>query len=517
MIDKIFYNGSVLTQNKQEPECTAFAISDGKFFAVGDDNFVLQLKSSQTLLIDLENKTVLPGFNDAHIHVWKVGNLLTSLLDLRGVKSLDEMQRKLIEYANKNPQLEWILARGFNEANFPDKRMPDKFDLDKIISDRPVCVTRTCAHQIIVNTKALEICNITSATEIPVGGEIKLLPDGSLAGHFTETALGLILSRIPKYTKTQLRKMILAAQEKFIKCGITSASDPAVEKDIIEVYKEMDKNGELKIRMNIFPIRVPDGINKVYPLPEKYHSEFLTIDTVKFFADGGLSGRTAAMKNSYKNSDELGVLRIEKETFKKLAMESQNAGFRIAVHAIGDAAIEMVLDVFEEIAPFNQNKINHRIEHLGFPSTQNLQQMRSLNISAIMQPVFIYELGKNFIQNLSPYYLNYVYPVKSVLDAGVNLAFSTDAPVVINFDPLFNMSCAIHRKDNSGNIISADQVVSAEDAIFAYTMGSAKAAGIDALYGSVEKGKLADFIILEGNVGEQRVVSTYVNGLKLQE
>jgi len=515
MIDKIFYNGRVLTQNKQEPECTAFAISKGKFVAVGDDNFVLQLKSPQTLLFDLENKTVLPGFNDAHIHIWKVGNLLTSLLDLRGVKSLDEMQRKLIEYANKNPQLEWILARGFNEANFPDKKMPDKFDLDKIISDRPVCVTRTCAHQIIVNTKALEICDITSATEIPLGGEIKLLPDGALAGHFTETAIGLILSKIPTYTKIQLRKMILAAQEKFIQCGITSATDPAVEKDLIEVYKEMDKNGELKIRMNIFPIRVPDGINKVYPLPEKYHSEFLTIDTVKFFTDGGLSGRTAAMKNPYKNSYELGVLRIEKETFKKLALESQNAGFRIAVHAIGDAAIEMVLDVFEEIAPFNQNKINHRIEHLGFPSMQSLKKMSTLNISAIMQPIFIYELGKNFIQNLTPHYLNYVYPVKSVLDAGVNLAFSTDAPVVFNFDPLFNIHCAIHRADSSGNIISADQVVSMEDAIFAYTMGSARASGLDALFGSVQKDKVADFIILNDNIGEQQVLSTFVNGVKL--
>ena len=181
MADKIFFNGKILTQDKQNPKASAFAIKNGKFIAVGDDKNILELKSPQTLLIDLHNKTVLPGFNDAHIHVWKVGNLLTSLLDLRGIKSLGEMQDKLKDYAHNNPQLEWILARGFNEALFPDKKMPDKFDLDKIITDRPVCITRTCAHQIIVNSKALEFCNIVTDTKVPQGGEIKLLPDGSLA------------------------------------------------------------------------------------------------------------------------------------------------------------------------------------------------------------------------------------------------------------------------------------------------------------------------------------------------
>ena len=164
MVDKIFYNGKVFTQDKNNPRCTAFAISNGKFVGVGNDINILKLKSPQTHVVDLQNKTVFPGFNDAHIHVWKVGNLLTSLLDLRGVKSLEEMQQKLFEYANKNPQLEWILARGFNEANFPDKKIPNKFDLDKILTDRPVCVTRTCAHQIIVNSKALSVCNISATT-----------------------------------------------------------------------------------------------------------------------------------------------------------------------------------------------------------------------------------------------------------------------------------------------------------------------------------------------------------------
>ena len=516
MIDKIFYNGKVLTQDKQNPGATAFAIEEGKFCAVGDDTAILNLRSPLTSLIDLKGKTVIPGFNDAHIHVWKVGNLLTYMLDLRGVKDLKEMQDKLIDYAIKNPHLEWILARGFNEANFPDKKMPDKSDLDKIIPDRPVCVIRTCAHQVIVNSKALEKCEIQSSTLAPPGGEIKLLLDGTLAGHFTETAIGLILGKIPKYGPQQLREMILAAQEIFIQHGITSATDPAAEKDLIDIYKQMDKAGELKIRINLFPIRVPDGINKVYPLPEKYHSDHLNIDTVKFFADGGLSGKTAAMKNAYQNSNEFGVLRIEKEVFKKLALESQDAGFRIAVHAIGDLAIEMVLEVFDEIKNSNINKINHRIEHLAFPSEKNLKLMYDLNISAVMQPIFIYELGKNFKNYLNEAYLNFVYPVKTVFNSGINVAFSTDAPVVKNFDPFFNIISAMERKDAEGTLISPDQKITFEEGLFAYTMGSAIASGNSSVCGSVQENKFADFVILDGDTpSDYKVADTFINGKSL--
>lgn len=156
MIEKIFYNGNILTQDISKPAASAFAISRGKIVAVGRDEEILSLQTTQSQVSDLKLQTVLPGFNDAHIHLWKVGNLMTYLLDLRGVRSIGEMQQKLLDYARKNPELDWIQARGFNEALFPDKRMPTKHDLDEVISDRPVSVIRVCAHQVIANAKALE-------------------------------------------------------------------------------------------------------------------------------------------------------------------------------------------------------------------------------------------------------------------------------------------------------------------------------------------------------------------------
>ncbi len=509
---KIFYNGKILTQDISHPYATAFIIEDGKFTVVGQDEPILSLQNENSILINLQQQTVLPGLNDAHIHIWKVGNLRTYMLDLRGVQSLEEMLENIYEYAQRFPDMKWIQARGFNEANFPDQKMPSKKDLDKIISDRPVCVTRTCAHQIIVNSKALELCGITKTAVAPAGGEIKYFPDGELAGHFTETAIGLILSKIPKYTPAELRHMVLEAQEELLANGITSATDPAVENDLLEVYKNMNRSGELKMRINAIPIRVPDGINKIYPNPEFYASPYLNVNTVKFFADGGLSGKTAALKNPYKNENTFGVLRLQKDVFMQLAMESQEAGFKIATHAIGDAAIDMVLDVYEKISSNHNNNLFNRIEHLGLPTAENLLKMRNLQVSAVMQPIFISELGKNFIDYLPEFYLNKLYPLHDVLQAGINLALSTDAPVVKNFSPQANMEAAITRLSNSGEVIAPSQKITMQEAVFAYTMGAAIANGVEEINGSITQGKYADFICISGLETNFQIRSVFIQG-----
>ncbi|MBK9729771.1 MAG: amidohydrolase [Chitinophagaceae bacterium] len=519
--EKIFFNGNILTQDKSQSLATAFAVADGKIIGAGSDESILRIFNEHCERIDLQGATVLPGFNDAHIHIWKVGNLMTYMLDLRGVQSMDEMKQRLSDYAKQNPDLEWIQARGFNEVLFADKRMPNRFDLDGIISDRPVSVIRTCAHQLIVNTKALNVSGVTIQTPIPQGGEIKLLPDGNLAGHFTETAMGLVMNKVPSYGANHYRKMILAAQDEFLKVGITSATDPAVMPDLLEVYKSMDRNSELKIRVNAIPIIVPDGAAEPLPLPEKYQSDHLKVDTVKFFSDGGLSGKTAAMKKPYRNSEDYGVLRLTKDFFLPLAREAQEHGFRIATHAIGDAAIDLVLDVYEKIASLNKNNIRHRIEHLGLPSVENLELMHAMQVSAVMQPIFIYELGKNFRQYLSDTYLEEVYPARSVLNHKINLSFSTDAPVVKDFNPFTGLRSAVDRHDADGQPIAAHQKITVGEGIYAYTMGSAVANGDEQNRGSISPGKWADFIVLNKDVSKLstdeiskcQAQQTYINGI----
>ena len=513
----LFHNGTVLTPTGA---ATALLMQQGRILACGPFEQLRQRTVENTALFDLQGKTLAPGFIDAHIHLWKVGDLLTFMLDLRGVASIEAMQDQLADFARRNPHNPWILARGFNEALFEDGRMPNRFDIDKAVDNRPVQVIRTCAHIAVLNSKAMERCGIGAHTIVPAGGEIRRGADGVPNGILSETALGLVRPHLPVYSPEAYRAMILAAQAELLRHGITSATDPAVHPELLEVYRQMDRAGELNIRIHAIPIRVPDGDAEALPLPAWFQSEHLRVDTVKFFADGGLSGKTAALQQPYRNTDEHGVLRLSFDFFKQCAEAAQAAGFRLATHAIGDRAIDLTMAVYGALASQNKAGLRHRIEHLGLPSMEHLQQMRDLGLHCVTQPIFLYELGQNFRQYLPDFYLNRVYPYRAVLDAGVNLAFSSDAPVVKNFNPLMGLRNAVERCDRSGVAIGSSQLIRVGEAWQAYTLGAAAANG-DALdRGSLEPGKRADMVLLDqnplavpmANISDIRVEQTWVAG-----
>lgn len=523
MSNRIFKNGTILTQDQQQPQAEALGVAGDTILCVDTLENVRAAMGGIAEEIDLQGHTLLPAFNDAHIHIWKVGDLLTYLLDLRGVRSKEEMLDKIADFARNKPENTWIMARGFNEALFPGNQMPDRSDLDKVVKDRPCHIIRTCAHVVVLNSKALEICGINEQTPIPKGGEIRKNVAGRLTGVLSETALGLAKKFLPDYTPAVYRDMILAAQEAFLKVGIGLATDPAVPPDLLEVYKSMDKAGELKVRINAIPILVPDGDTVPLPIPELYKSDFLTVNTVKLFSDGGLSGKTAALKHFYKNSTEQGVLRLEFDFFKKLAAEAQKAGFKIATHAIGDQAIDLVLDVYEAIARENTQKLEHRIEHLGLPELSHLTRMKDLGVHCVTQPVFLHELGQNFRNYLPDYYLNNLYPFRSVLEAGVNLAFSSDAPVVKNFNPLMGIQCAVERMDHTGECIAPYQRIGRDESLKSFTINAARANSESDKKGSLRAGKYADFVITDKNpldtegsqIAAIKVLQTWVGGERM--
>lgn len=514
----IIHNANVLTQNLQQPNAAAFAVADGKIIAVGSNEEILALQRSNTKLIDVNKRTVLPGFIDAHIHIWKVGNLKTFLLDLRGIGSIEEMKDRLSDFIKRNPGNGWIQARGINEINLQEKRLPTKEDLDSITTERPLWIIRTCAHIGIANSKAIALSNVDTQTHVPVGGEMRLGNDGKPNGIFTETALGLIANNIPAYSAADYALMIKAAEEELLSHGITAATDPAVMPDLLECYHQLERENKLRIRVNALPIRVPDGSDNVLPLPQKFHSDKLDVNIVKFFSDGGLSGMTAAMNKPYKNSASTGVLRLTEDFFYPIAEEAANAGFGIATHAIGDKAIDVVLNVYEKIRK-QHSSIILRVEHLGLPSFFHLQKMNELNVHCVSQSIFLKELGKNFAQYLENERLHCIYPYKTVLENNINLALSSDAPVVKDFNPITGIKAAMFRKDNDGNVIGADETISLQQALYAYTMGGAKANGSEAFNGSIEAGKKADFILLNKKlndfIAEDEnifVTSTFIDG-----
>ncbi|PZA08078.1 amidohydrolase [Meiothermus sp. PNK-Is4] len=454
------------------------------------------LLSPTTRRVDLEGQTLLPGFNDAHVHVWKVGQLRTTLLDLRGVESLEAFYAAVRERARTLRPGEWLWGRGWNEARLGG--WPDRSTLDAIAPRNPVLLTRTCAHIHAVNTPALQAAGVTPETHVP-GGEIDFG-----RGLLYETAYGLVFKAMPAPTQADYERWVLAGLEHLKSLGITSATDPAVDPPLYAAYRALDAAGKLPIRVNLLYIRRPDGGSETFPLPEKHRSDFLRCDSVKFFADGGLSGATAAVSVPYRNTQgpNQGVLRFETEELYALALEAHRQGFRIGTHAIGDRALDQVLEVYGRLYRDSPGP-RHRIEHFGLAGEEHLELARRLGVIVVPQPVFLHELRANFLKYLPEAMRCRCYNLRAMFAAGLTVAFSSDGPVVRQVDPLTGLRAALKEPLCAGNEVSLEQ------SLWAYTMGGAIAQGDQGNRGSLEEGKWADLVILEGDLAKIESLSVH--------
>lgn len=517
--DLLIYNANALTQDPAQPQAEALAIQNGKIIGVGRKSDLENLVNAQTRQIDLGGRTLIPGFNDAHVHIWKVGHLLTSLLDLRGVTSIPEMQSKMRAFGEKLAPDAWFMGRGYNEALMIEGRHPTRADLDAVFGDRPAYLIRTCAHIAVANSAALRLAGVTAETIPPSGGVIELGADGQPNGILHETALGLVANHIPEPSAADYEAMLIAAAKHQIALGITSATDPGVMPNLLAVYRNMDERGALLNRVNVMAIRRPDGGTQTLDLPIQHESDFLRVDTIKFFADGGLSGATAALSVPYQGLDSQGVLRFEAAELYDLARDAQLNGLRIATHAIGDVALDLILTVYEKLAALGGNQ-RHRIEHFGLPDAALCERARALGVIVAPQAIFIGALGPNFRRYLPPQFLARCYPLRMMLDAGLTLALSSDAPVVKDDNPLRGLQAAITRRDFQGELIAPDQAISAAEGLYAYTMGGAIASGDSQNRGSLSAGKWADMAVLSGDplttppesLDELKVEMTFIGG-----
>jgi hypothetical protein len=516
-VDVIFQGGRLWTGKGGRTNATALAVAGGRIVAIGTDDEVLNLRSAGTRVVHLEGRTLLPGFVDAHAHIWKIGHLLTTLLDVRGAASLMDLAARIRAHHERLPNGAWLYGRGYNEARFPERRGPTRHDLDAVVADRPVVLMRTCAHIIACNSRALAMAGITRDTVAPSGGEIAHDASGEPTGELSERAMGLVLQRMPAPTAAEYADMIGAALRHQLSQGITSTNDAGVSPELLDVYRRLDDDGSLPGRVNVMALRVVDGIGAV-PLPSARHnSDRLRIDTVKFFADGGLSGATAALSVPYRHADTRGVLRMDGHEFLALAREAHEAGWRIATHAIGDVAIDQVLRVYEALGP---GPVRHRIEHFGLPTPDHLARAASLGVIAVPQTIFLRALGRNFRAYLPDSLLLRAYPVRSMLDAGVEVALSSDAPVVEDDSPLAGVEAAVSRLDAEGHAIAPDEAITLDEALDAYTRGGAVASGDQATRGRLAAGRQADLTVLSGDLrttspdalATLRVSQTWVDG-----
>lgn len=494
MADLVLTN-AVVHAGRGRPPASTVAVRDGRIAAVGD---MAAAAAPGARVVDLGGRTVIPAFHDAHAHIWKMGHLLTTMLDLRGVESVEAIVARVAAFRGRRPAGSWLLGRGFNEAAMAEGRMPTRDDLDRAAPDQPVVLTRTCGHIYAANSTALNRAAITATTAAPVGGEIDRDPAGTPTGILRETAMGLMTEAMPPPTDADYEQMIAAALGHQLALGITMSACCGVNPQLLGVYRAMDAGGRLPARVNVMPFRRVDGVPAPVPLPERHVSPMLRVDTVKFLADGGLSGATAALSVPYRHADTRGVLRFARDEFEALCRESHDAGWRIATHAIGDVTIDQVLDVYEALGP-HPSGLGHRIEHLGLPSAHQLARAARLGVIAVPQSIFLYELGRNFRDYVPELLAPRIYPLRSMLDAGLTMALSSDAPVVENDDPLAGMAAAILRRDRTGEPLLPAQAITAAEALDAYTRGSASAVGLEHELGTIAPGYRADLAVLSGD------------------
>ncbi|MDN5789461.1 MAG: amidohydrolase [Micrococcales bacterium] len=466
----------------------ALAVRDGRVLHAGTLEDARTAAGTRARLHDLGGVTLLPGLTDAHVHVWKVGQLRTTMLDLRETASLDDLARQVRRRHAELPPGAWLWGRGWNEIRLG--AVPDRTLLDTLAPGRPVLLTRTCAHIHAVSTAALHRASIHPDTPPPPGGEI----DYEL-GRLTETAYGLVSGAMPAPSQAQYEEWILAGLDDLKALGFTAVTDAAVDPPLHAAYLALDAAGRLPIRVNLLCIRRPDGSTETLPLPEKHLSPRLRCDSVKLFGDGGLSGATAAVSVPYRNVEppSRGVLRFETEDLYELVRETHVAGFRVGAHAIGDVALDQILGVYARLEQEYPQGPRHRIEHFGLPSAEHLRLARELRVIAVPQPVFLHELRANYDRFMPAELAGQVFPLRAYFDAGLDVAFSSDGPVVRDLRPLAGVQAAVAEPYVPGMAVTLAQ------ALGAYTRGGAVAHGDEHERGSLAPGNLADLTVVGGD------------------
>ncbi|KGK02413.1 amidohydrolase [Pseudoalteromonas sp. ND6B] len=476
---------------------TTLIIKDGKVVKTGPDS----LKNSfpGATLIDANGKTLLPGLIDAHGHVIGLGDNL-SQLDVRGAKSVDEITAKLNEFAKGKEG--WIIGRGWNQELWSDTRFPTAADLDKVVSDRPVILSRVDSHAIWVNSKALELANINADTLSPTGGEIIKDEFGKPTGIFIDKAETLVTQHMPATSAQSVSNALDAAGKHLLSLGITSTHDAGIDKTTWQVYKQRAELGTLPLRIVAMLSAASPDLNMMLKAGRYQDAQdFLSIRSVKIYADGALGSRGAALIEEYADrANHFGLMLETQEKLEQLFTLTFKSGFSANTHAIGDRANKIVLDAYQNV--FKQTGgilLRNRMEHAQIVSPEDIPRFKTLKIIPSMQPVHATSDMHMAEQRLTDKQLKGAYAWQTFLEQGSTIAAGSDYPVELA-NPFDGLYSAITRMDHNQlpeNGWRASEVLSREDALRAFTLGGAYAAHQEFKLGSLEQGKWADFILVD--------------------
>ncbi len=505
--DTIFLNGDIYTQ-ASPAHAEGMAVRDGRIVAIGSNDDMRKLKGSHTQVVDLGGHWVMPGFNDAHCHL-EEGGFSQMSVDLRGTKSLAEMQERIAAKTKTAAPGEWIQGSGWDHTVWPGQKLPTAQDLDAVTGGHPAVFSRVDGHIDVVNTAALRQAGITGQTKAPEGGKIDLDANGQPTGIIRETAKGLVLAKVPPPTPAQRRKAAELALSNAAQWGVTSAQDNSSWEAFL-VYGEMEREGKLAVRISEWlPFDAPVDLLEKHRAAHPAGDTMLHTAMLKGYMDGSLGSRTAAMLAPYSDDPgNSGLPRYEQARLNRMAIDRAAAGFQLGFHAIGDRASQMALDAFSEAERYcRENKLRNgatkpddfrfRIEHDQVNTPEQFKQYRELGVVASMQPNHLLTDMNWAMERIGPERAKTSYAWKEFLDAGVPLAFGTDYPVE-PITPFRGVYAAVTRMNESGTkSYFPEQKLTIVQALAAYTKGSAYAQFAEKEKGTLAPGMLADFVVLD--------------------
>lgn len=495
--DLLVENAAVYTVNPAQPRAKSIAVSRSKIIAVGDD--LSQYAGPATRRIDARGAAVIPGLIDAHAHMGGLGELLESN-DLRHVATPQAVADLVRREAARRPAGEWILMRNWDQTNWGGA-FPAARDLDEASGGRPAYLTRVDGHAAWVNSKALEIAGITKETRDPPGGKIIRDAAGEPTGVLIDRAMGLVRAHVPPPTPAQIKRRLALAARECARLGLTTVHDAGVSAQDLAAYRELIAEGDLPVR--IYAMIGGDGElwrNYLEKGPEI--GEYLTVRSIKMFADGALGSRGAALWQDY--SDEpgnQGLMLSSRETLERVARAAAARGFQVNTHAIGDRANRVVLDAYAA-ALGGKNDKRFRIEHAQVVSLPDFQRFAGYSVIASMQSTHATSDMRWAERRLGPDRVAGAYAWQRFLKIGVPVANGSDFPVE-EANPMLGLYAAVTRQDLKGQPAGGwmpDQRMSREEALRTWTLAGAYAAFEEQIKGSIEPGKLADFLILDRDI-----------------
>lgn len=500
--DLVINNTKIYTSNEDQWTAEAVAVKDDKIIFVGSNSDVSDFIGDSTKVLDMDGNTVFPGLIDAHVHIKWIGQRELGL-NLQGIEELDETVAKIRERVESTPEGEWVVGVGWIENKWTDQRFLTKDDLDSFSPNTPVVANRAGEHSIVANSKAMELAGITRDTPDPIGGQILKDENGEPTGMFIDNAMDLIRRHIPEPTRAQDKRSIQAGFDFMSRMGWTQVQQAGGSYADIDIIKEIHSDGNLKTSIYYAMLMGEEGAKLIERGPEISVDRMIDIKGIKYFADGALGSRGAALLDPYHDAEGRGLQLIERDAAIEVYKAALRKGIQIETHAIGDYANRFVLDLYEvalnAVPPAERADPDPRwrIEHAQITHPDDQKRYKDLDIIAVVEASTV-KGDMNFAPaRLGSERLKYSYRWKSLIDQGIRFSAGTDAPVERG-DPREEFFSLIQRTDFDGHYTEdwdIDERLPRDLALKTMTLWAAHAAFQEDVRGSIEVGKKADFSI----------------------